>query len=28
MPAPDWPTAAAFLPEDRSLESLRAAAAN
>jgi DNA polymerase len=23
---PDWPTAAAFLPEDRSLESLRAAA--
>jgi uracil-DNA glycosylase family protein len=24
---PDWPTAAAFLPEDRSLESLRAAAA-
>jgi DNA polymerase len=28
VPAPDWPTAAAFLPEDRSLESLRAAAAN
>ena len=27
MPKPDWPTAAAFLPEDRSLESLRAAAA-
>ncbi len=28
MPKPDWPTAAAFLPEDRSLESLRAAAAD
>ena len=27
MPHPDWPTAAAFLPEDRSLASLRAAAA-
>jgi uracil-DNA glycosylase family protein len=25
---PDWPTAAAFLPEDRSLESLRTAAAS
>jgi DNA polymerase len=27
VPKPDWPTAAAFLPEDRTLESLRAAAA-
>jgi DNA polymerase len=27
VPKPDWPTAAAFLPEDRSLESLRQAAA-
>jgi DNA polymerase len=27
VPKPDWPTAAAFLPEDRSLESLRTAAA-
>jgi DNA polymerase len=28
VPKPDWPTAAAFLPDDRSLESLRAAAAD
>ena len=27
MPRPDWPTAAAYLPEERSLEALRAAAA-
>jgi uracil-DNA glycosylase family protein len=28
VPKPDWPTAEAFLPEDRDLESLRAAAAD
>jgi len=27
VPKPDWPTAAAYLPEERSLEALRAAAA-